>query len=79
MKEAIDMILLEVFPEAPMLAVRWYLLAIADCMCLDLYDFVLHFCSECKTRLIDKITTEEDYSDFYILYGYLLVINKHYQ
>lgn len=60
-----------------MLAVRWYLLAIADCMCLDYIELALYFCVECKD-LIGKIKTEEDYSDFYILYGYLLVINKHY-
>lgn len=58
-----------------MLAVRWYLLAIADCMCLGYNDLAVEFCIECK-ELITKITTEEDYSDFYIIYGYILVLNN---
>lgn len=61
-----------------MLGVRWYMIAIADCLCLGYSDYAISFCQQCD-KLIKQIESEEDYSDFYILFGYINLINNEYE
>ncbi|KRW99498.1 hypothetical protein PPERSA_07983 [Pseudocohnilembus persalinus] len=79
----------DLFPESPMLALRWYLLAIADCLTLGYEEIAIDICKDCKIFCEavqqsykndeDLQQEDEDYSDFYILYGYILVSNQQYQ
>jgi hypothetical protein len=62
-----------------MITVRWYLIAIADCLCLGCNDLAIKFSESCKQFIYRFHEDDEDYSDFFVLYGYIMLINRKYE
>ena len=71
------MIVTKLFPESHMMSVRWQMLAITDCLCLNYNDLAISYAKKCEI-FIKKFEggEDEDYSDFYVLFGYTMIINK---
>ena len=61
-----------------MMTVRMYLISITDCLTLGLNKEAFFYCEECQKYIMRFFREEEDYSDFYVLYGYICIINGQY-
>lgn len=60
------------------MVVRYYMITITDCLCLGLFHEAIHYCKKCNEQIKRYFDEDDDYSDFYVLYGYIELINNHY-
>lgn len=78
LQEAINS-MIQLFIEAPMMGVRLYQVAMVNCLILGAVRLAGQFGQSCMVFIEKNFRTEDDYSDFMMLYGYIEYLSLNYE